>query len=625
MERRHKKGHGHGKRARPSGKGSLEGDELLEEGEAKQEQIPAPVLFVQPAASPELAARMTSPQDAVLPRPVVLQPAPGMQQPVIMEPVFSPPVPQQPTPDSRAAAVEEPAATRPAAVQPAGDMQLAAPQEMPSAQQEAEDAEAEAGDSGKAGSATCLTGAYRLVGDISNRMIQDVQISASSYWHDLGDYGKGHMWRARLDNFGTPWCSWHNDVNQWLQYDFLENKLISQVLTRGRHNCCAMWVKTFYLTYRRKGGAWARYNKVFQANSDQNGLAVNLVEPPIVANMVRIHPTSWSMHISLRADFVGCRYVDPSSYKGPPGAPGVPGNNGVIGLPGMPGPPGVAGQVGPRGESGWAGPPGSGGSPGRQGAPGDMAPKVHCVWNAWGPFEGCTKTCNGGLEMRQRYIKVYPQNNGNNCDGPDFEQRVCAVEPCGLMMNRLGLSGGFNMSQNFSGNATEGRREAGGEKEEGREHDHEKEKQQDKEIEEEWQRKGDAGSHYKVTSNFKASKDEKINKEIDEAARETAESIKVSSGRVKATDSYEVDLNETEDKKMDEVAKEVSSEIKDEKESEAVANSTAEETKSEEEAQKAEHGEKSMATSLLAKRWLAKRTSALSLLLLLAAVVGAVP
>lgn len=347
-----------------------------------------------------------------------------------------------PTAAAAAAAATAAAGLGAAPVAPAGDLQLAATREEASKLSSLNASSGGGSSSGSSGAAdtgggagtfgnpTCLTGAYRLVGDISNRMIQDVQMTASSYWHDLGDYGKAHMWRARLDNFGTPWCSWHNDINQWIQFDFLEDQLLTQVLTRGRHNCCAMWVKSFYITYARKNAAWSRYEKVFSANNDQNGLAVNLLDPPIIASVVRLHPTTWQGHISMRADFVGCRFVDPITYRGPPGPPGLIGNDGGRGLPGPMGPPGVMGQVGPRGEGGFAGPPGGSGPPGRQGDPGDEAPKVHCIWNAWGTWEGCTKTCNGGLEMRQRYIKVYPQNNGNNCEGPDFEERVCNPEPC---------------------------------------------------------------------------------------------------------------------------------------------------------------------------------------------------
>ena len=47
--------------------------------------------------------------------------------------------------------------------------------------------------------------------------------------------------------------------------------------------------------------------KVFDGNTDRATVVTNVIDPPIIARFVRIHPQSWSSHISMRAEFFGCR------------------------------------------------------------------------------------------------------------------------------------------------------------------------------------------------------------------------------------------------------------------------------------------------------------------------------
>jgi hypothetical protein len=158
--------------------------------------------------------------------------------------------------------------------------------------------------------AICQSGTARLVGDTKSKKVPDSSITASSYWKNRGDHGRGQMWRSRLDNRGTTWCAQHNTANQWVQWNLGEEKVITSVMTKGRVNCCAQWVTRYELMYSLNGIAWSSAGR-FTGNTDSysDGLQVNKVTPPRRARYVRIYVTDWHQHISMRADFEGCKYV----------------------------------------------------------------------------------------------------------------------------------------------------------------------------------------------------------------------------------------------------------------------------------------------------------------------------
>ena len=46
--------------------------------------------------------------------------------------------------------------------------------------------------------------------------------------------------------------------------------------------------------------------QLFQANRDQNSIAKNAINPPILARYVKLNPRSWYRHISMRIEYYGC-------------------------------------------------------------------------------------------------------------------------------------------------------------------------------------------------------------------------------------------------------------------------------------------------------------------------------
>ena len=46
--------------------------------------------------------------------------------------------------------------------------------------------------------------------------------------------------------------------------------------------------------------------QVFDANKDQNSIAINTISPPILSRFLRIHPRTWVNMIAMRIEIFGC-------------------------------------------------------------------------------------------------------------------------------------------------------------------------------------------------------------------------------------------------------------------------------------------------------------------------------
>ncbi|WAR31205.1 HMCN1-like protein, partial [Mya arenaria] len=53
---------------------------------------------------------------------------------------------------------------------------------------------------------------------------------------------------------------------------------------------------------------------------------------------------------------------------------------------------------------------------------------VNGVWSAWGLWESCSVTCDGGMQMRMR--SCTSPDAGNHCPGKPSEHRVCSLQAC---------------------------------------------------------------------------------------------------------------------------------------------------------------------------------------------------
>jgi len=56
---------------------------------------------------------------------------------------------------------------------------------------------------------------------------------------------------------------------------------------------------------------------------------------------------------------------------------------------------------------------------------------VDCVWDQWGSWQKCSKTCGAGTTIRTRDVKVQAQHGGKPCEGPAKESKECeSLPPC---------------------------------------------------------------------------------------------------------------------------------------------------------------------------------------------------
>ena len=87
--------------------------------------------------------------------------------------------------------------------------------------------------------------------------IHDNQITASSeYSPSLAP----RMARLSSQVYGSSWSALVNDVNQWLQVDFLQNVTLSKLATQGRHSV-SQWVLSYLLSYSMDGSAFENYKQ----------------------------------------------------------------------------------------------------------------------------------------------------------------------------------------------------------------------------------------------------------------------------------------------------------------------------------------------------------------------------
>ncbi|CAK0885072.1 unnamed protein product, partial [Prorocentrum cordatum] len=257
----------------------------------------------------------------------------------------------------------------------------------------------------------------RLSGNTNHKVTPDANIVASSYWHNRADHGRGQMWRTRLNNYGTTWCSHHNARDQWVQWDFGGDKIVTRSLNMGRHTC-HQWVKSYKILYKSSTHNWKWYPHTL-SGGNWRWCRVNTLNPPVRARWIRIYVQTWHNHISMRADWDGC-------------APAVPGPRGATGAKGPPGPPGPRGAAGQKGAAGARGAPGANGDRGAPGVAGRQGPRgltpkpIDCIWDEWADYSDCTKSCgttDPGTQVRSRGFKVDPQNGGKDCEGKMFETK----------------------------------------------------------------------------------------------------------------------------------------------------------------------------------------------------------
>ncbi|XP_038066571.1 lactadherin-like [Patiria miniata] len=143
--------------------------------------------------------------------------------------------------------------------------------------------------------------------------IPDQSITASSFWRN------GAMWspvRARPNTQGRAeaWChdELTDNISPWIQVVFNGTVTITGLITQGRGDG-DQWVTEYGVTYSRNGGqSWNNVTNVdgkpirFPGNNDRNTQVSTRFPFALRTRILRIYPTAWYDHCSMRFEVIGC-------------------------------------------------------------------------------------------------------------------------------------------------------------------------------------------------------------------------------------------------------------------------------------------------------------------------------
>ena len=111
--------------------------------------------------------------------------------------------------------------------------------------------------------------------------IQDNQITSSTDYNHVHSAINARLDRPNGNGRTGAWSARTNDVNQWIQVDFGEMKLVSGIVMQGRTEC-EQWVKKYKVQYSNDGMAWQ-----FVKDSNQINDKVSLLDKEMVNNHVK--------------------------------------------------------------------------------------------------------------------------------------------------------------------------------------------------------------------------------------------------------------------------------------------------------------------------------------------------
>ncbi|OWF54388.1 Hemocytin [Mizuhopecten yessoensis] len=102
------------------------------------------------------------------------------------------------------------------------------------------------------------------------------------------------------------WSAGTLDTKQYVQVEFPSPKDISAISTQGRNGCCKQWVTKYKVQYSDDCQTWQTLPQEMTGNVDENSVVTQTLPAPITAKCVRINPTVWNHHISMRMELIGC-------------------------------------------------------------------------------------------------------------------------------------------------------------------------------------------------------------------------------------------------------------------------------------------------------------------------------
>nr|XP_028570220.1 coagulation factor VIII isoform X5 [Podarcis muralis] len=147
---------------------------------------------------------------------------------------------------------------------------------------------------------------------MESNAISNEQVSASSYISNVLYTWSPFLARLNLNGRVNAWRPKVDSSAEWIQVNFRRTMRVTGLMTQGAKSAFTkMFVKEFSLSSSLDGKHWASVlqggkEKIFQGNQDHFSPVVNLLDTPLFAQYLRIHPVRWNNHIALRMEFLGC-------------------------------------------------------------------------------------------------------------------------------------------------------------------------------------------------------------------------------------------------------------------------------------------------------------------------------
>eukprot|EP01001_Neometanema_parovale_P005901 NODE_22_length_4339_cov_431.329934_g20_i0.p1 GENE.NODE_22_length_4339_cov_431.329934_g20_i0~~NODE_22_length_4339_cov_431.329934_g20_i0.p1 ORF type:complete len:1325 (+),score=331.29 NODE_22_length_4339_cov_431.329934_g20_i0:54-4028(+) len=130
---------------------------------------------------------------------------------------------------------------------------------------------------------------------------------ASSIW-DNNPMGTSHG--TGMLNSGQGWSSKYNSVGQWYQIDVGLAKPVKGIVMQSRSRAWNQYVTAYYVQYSNDGTTWTSYANGAQQNTgitgESNSYFTWTWTSPVTTRFIRIYPTRWVNHMSLRAGVLVC-------------------------------------------------------------------------------------------------------------------------------------------------------------------------------------------------------------------------------------------------------------------------------------------------------------------------------
>ncbi|KAK9502170.1 hypothetical protein O3M35_012753 [Rhynocoris fuscipes] len=113
------------------------------------------------------------------------------------------------------------------------------------------------------------------------------------------------------------WSPLISDTNQWLQFDFLGERILTGIIIRGSGSNSSepvppAWITSFIIKYSADHKEWSPLTNdhgethIFDGNNNNMDKVTYYFKRPIKARYIRIIPTKWHQRISIRAEILGC-------------------------------------------------------------------------------------------------------------------------------------------------------------------------------------------------------------------------------------------------------------------------------------------------------------------------------